>query len=96
MSDEPRDPQGTGTSDASARERLTRGLRHDLRNPLAVVLGRCEMLMSGANGELEERQLRSVEIIHRNATRMVEMLEELAALAAELPDGGGKRPGGVD
>lgn len=92
MSDEPRDPHGTATSDTPARERLQRALRHDLRNPLAVVLGRCEMLSSGAYGDLDERQLRSVEIIHRNATRVVEMLEELATLVAELPEGGPKEP----
>lgn len=51
-----------------------------------MVLGRCEMLSSGAVGELDERQLRSVEIIHRNATRVVEMLEDLAELLPDLPD----------
>ena len=65
------------------RERLRRALRHDLRNPLAVVLGRCEMLLSGAFGDLDERQLRSVEIIQRNAERVVEMLGEMAELASD-------------
>ena len=65
------------------QERVRRALRHDLRNPLAVVLGRCEMLISGAFGELDERQLRSVEIIQRNAERVVEMLGELAELVGE-------------
>ena len=76
---------GSSSSDEGARERLRRALRHDLRNPLAVVLGRCEMLSSGAFGEMDERQLRSVEIIHRNANRVVEMLEDLAELVSDLP-----------
>lgn len=70
-----------------ARSRLRRALRHDLRNPLAVVLGRCEMLLSGTLGELDERQSRSVEIIQRNAERMVEMLADLAELANETDPG---------
>ncbi len=71
---------------SSPRERLRRALRHDLRNPLAVVLGRCEMLLSGAMGELDEHQRRSVAIIHRNAERVVEMLGELAAAVDRLPE----------
>ncbi len=86
MADEAPGSQGASPSsdaDESPEARLRRALRHDLRNPLAVVLGRCEMLASGAFGELDERQLRSVEIIHRNAERVVDMLEELSRLVPE-------------
>ena len=78
MSDEKPD-----AASSDRRERLRRALRHDLRNPLAVVLGRCEMLLSGALGDLDQRQLRSVEIIQRNAERVVEMLGEMAELASD-------------
>lgn len=93
----PDDAPGSGGSstsadgELSAEQRLRRALRHDLRNPLAVVLGRCEMLTSGAFGELDERQLRSVEIIHRNAERMVDMLEELSELVGQ-PSQDGRGP----
>ena len=63
-----------------------------LRNPLAVILGRCEMLEGGALGELSEAQQRSVGIIHRNATRVVDALEALVDALEALdpsprPDG---------
>ena len=80
MSDDP-----DASLDAT-RVRLRRALRHDLRNPLAVVLGRCEMLISGAVGELDDKQVRSVEIIHRNAERVVELLGELAELIDQSSD----------
>ena len=76
-------------ADSDEREshlRIRQALRHDLRNPLAVILGRCEMLVDGALGELAEPQQRSVEIIRRNATRMVEMLDDLATRHSDLPE----------
>ena len=51
-----------------------------------MILGRCEMLESGAMGDLEASQQRSVEIIHRNAQRVVEMLDDVAPLLDELSD----------
>jgi signal transduction histidine kinase len=66
-------------------------LRHDLRSPLAVIVGRCDMLASGALGALDEHQLRSVEAILRNAERIERELDHLAdhlpaqALTLEIP-----------
>jgi signal transduction histidine kinase len=65
--------------DTDGRDRLRRALRHDLRNPLAVILGRCEMLVGGEMGDLTVGQTRSVEAIQRNADRLVQMLDTLAS-----------------
>jgi len=54
-------------------------LRHDLRTPLAVVVGRCDLLESEAQGPLTEGQRRSLEAISRNALRLQRELEHLAA-----------------
>lgn len=72
----------------SRREQLRRALRHDLRNPLAVILGRCEILTSGAMGDLNDGQARSVDAIQRNAERLVGMLDALADEVDELTRGG--------
>lgn len=65
-------------AEETSQEKLRRALRHDLRNPLAVILGRCEILNSGALGPLNDGQQRSLDAIQRNAERLVEMLQELA------------------
>lgn len=62
---------------------LLRALRHDLRNPLAIILGRCELLESGALGVLEPVQLESIATIERHAQRIVGEIERLAALLEE-------------
>jgi len=67
-------------------------LRHDLRNPLSVILGRCELLLSGAAGPLSDRQRNSLDAVVRNATRMQVELEYLVSavpsdvLEIELPE----------
>ncbi len=48
---------------------------HDLRGALAVVSGQGEMLASGIWGELTEPQLRSVEVILRQADRIRKLHE---------------------
>jgi len=60
-----------------AREEIRRALRHDLRGPLSVVLGRCEMLLAGTYGPLEPEHQRNIEIIHRNAERLLGSIDAL-------------------
>ena len=60
-----------------AREEIRRALRHDLRGPLSVVLGRCEMLLAGTFGPLEPEHKRNIEIIHRNAERLLGSIDTL-------------------
>lgn len=66
--------------------RLRRVVRHDLRNPLTIILGRCELLESELQGPLTEAQQGSVRAITRNAERLLAELDELAALMEALRD----------
>jgi signal transduction histidine kinase len=68
----------------AAPEELRRRVRHDLRSPLAVVLGRAEMLLSGALGPITPAQRASLEAITRSAERLDRELGELAVLLDEL------------
>lgn len=61
-----------------AREEIRRALRHDLRGPLAVVLGRCELLLSGAFGPLQDEHQRNIMIVQRNAERLLSSIDQLA------------------
>lgn len=59
-------------------DKIRRVLRHDVKNPLAVIVGRCELLASGAMGPMSEGQAKSVEAIARAARRIQEMVDALA------------------
>jgi signal transduction histidine kinase len=64
------------------KARFTRGLSHDLKNPLGAIDGHASLLETGVLGELAEPQLRSVVRIRaavRSLTTMVGDLLELAA-----------------
>ena len=66
--------------DSEEGQRLRKLVRHDLRSPLAVILGRCEILEAGVQGSLNDAQQHSVAAIKRQADRLEEMLAELAEL----------------
>lgn len=68
------------------REELRRKLRHDLRSPLAVILGRAELLLEEVYGELTPDQRRSIEVVVRNAERLTRELEEVADALDEGAD----------
>jgi len=55
-------------------------VRHDLRNPLAVVLGQCEILTIELGGPLTDRQRRSVGAIERQTEHLRELVDRLADL----------------
>ena len=42
-----------------------------------MVLGRCEMLLAGTFGPLEPEHKRNIEIIHRNAERLLGSIDTL-------------------
>ena len=54
---------------------IGRVIRHDVRSPLAVVLGQCELLLLDAAGPLTPKQVEAVERIERQARRALEMLD---------------------
>jgi signal transduction histidine kinase len=66
--------------DEACRQELRRVLRHDVRTPLAVILGRCELLAAGLQGPLTPEQLAAVEAVQRNADRLALLLEDAVAL----------------
>jgi len=62
---------------------------HDLRNPLAAILGAIEILQQDT-AELDEQQMYLVDVISRNGARMLELLESLRRkTSGTAPVGGG-------
>ena len=55
---------------------------HELRTPLAAILGYQELLAEGIYGELNERQREPVERIQRSADQILSLLDGLQELAA--------------
>jgi signal transduction histidine kinase len=60
-----------------SKARLMRGLSHDIRNPLGVVVGYSELLEEGLAGQLEVRQHDIVKRMHRAVGRALSMLDDL-------------------
>jgi signal transduction histidine kinase len=56
----------------SVMEDIRRTVVHDLRNPLAVIVGQVEMMKCGIGGP------KNLDAIERNADRLTEMLNKLA------------------
>jgi signal transduction histidine kinase len=54
---------------------------HELRTPLTSVLGYLEVLISGDQGPIPDRQLKSLKVIARNAERLGEMVGDLLTLS---------------
>lgn len=61
------------------RRDLRRSLAHDLRSPLGVVSGYCELLGEELLGSLEPKQQRAVSTIAEQSERLLSGLELLAA-----------------
>jgi signal transduction histidine kinase/GGDEF domain-containing protein len=62
---------------ASLQETFLALLSHDLRSPLAVVLGQCQLLAEGLMGNLNPKQQNAIGSVQRNARRMNQMVEDL-------------------
>ncbi|MEX2282944.1 MAG: histidine kinase dimerization/phospho-acceptor domain-containing protein, partial [Gemmatimonadota bacterium] len=56
-------------------------LGHELRTPLAAILGYQELLSDGLYGELSDRQREPVERIHQSAQQLLYLLDGLQELA---------------
>ncbi|MEZ4321097.1 MAG: histidine kinase dimerization/phospho-acceptor domain-containing protein [Myxococcota bacterium] len=72
-------PGSTGPGAPRDSDALGRRLRHDIRSPLAVVLGQCELLELGIHGPLNEKQRAAIASIRNHSERALEMLDEVAA-----------------
>ena len=57
------------------------GVSHELRSPLTVILSYAHLLSDPEQGELTEGQQRFVEVINRNAGRMIRLIDDLTLLA---------------
>jgi signal transduction histidine kinase len=60
-----------------ARTEFFAGISHDLRTPLTLVLAPLESLLAGEQGPLEGGQRHTLETIHDNAVRLLQMITAL-------------------
>lgn len=72
----------------SLRRDLRRSLAHDLRSPLGVVSGYCELLGEELLGDLEPKQRKAVSTIAEQSERLLGGLELLAARLMSPSDSG--------
>ncbi|MFT4621990.1 MAG: signal transduction histidine kinase [Myxococcota bacterium] len=73
--------------DVARRREIRRVLRHDVRTPLAVILGRCELLAAELQGPMTAEQHTAVDAIRRNADRLAGLLDEAVALLDQTQAG---------
>jgi signal transduction histidine kinase len=64
-----------------SKARLTRGITHDLKNPLGVILGHVDLLEEGVHGELNREQRQSLGRIRKANQFMLRMIDTLLELA---------------
>jgi PAS domain S-box-containing protein len=54
---------------------------HELRTPLASMIGSISLLRSGVMGDVNEKQARLLDILHRNSYRLKELIEDILDLS---------------
>jgi len=67
--------------EAEMRERLMRGISHDLKNPITAIDGHAYLLGEQMLGELTERQQDSVVRIRRSVQSLLALIEDLLELS---------------
>ena len=65
---------------AKARQEFIATVSHELRTPLTAIKGAMGLLLSGATGKLPEKSRNFVEIAHRNADRLVLIVNDILDL----------------
>lgn len=63
-----------------AREQFVTSVSHELRTPLTAVLGHLELLLSD---DLDEHVVRPLQVVHRNALRLRNLVSELLQTAQQ-------------
>ncbi len=63
------------------RTELFGEISHELQTPLVSIRGYTQMILEGRLGKINEEQRRGLEVTLRNVDRMVEMIDNLLALA---------------
>lgn len=66
---------------AQARAVILDTISHEFRTPITVVLGFTELYQEGVLGEVAEEQREALDAIHRNARRLLKLVEGLLDLA---------------
>lgn len=64
-----------------SRERLMRGITHDLKNPLHTIDGHAQLLEDGIIGPLMPEQRDSIRRVRRSVTTMLGLIDDLLDLA---------------
>jgi PAS domain S-box-containing protein len=67
----------------TAKDDFVSTVSHELRTPLASIIGSTELLDDGLAGELTPRQRQLLEVIDRNAERLLALANDLLLLAAQ-------------
>jgi PAS domain S-box-containing protein len=65
-----------------AKDDFVSTVSHELRTPLTSIIGSIELLEDGMAGELEPDQKQMVDVIERNAERLLAMANDLLTLAS--------------
>jgi PAS domain S-box-containing protein len=65
-----------------AKDDFVSTVSHELRTPLTSIIGSIELLEDGMAGELEPRQKQMIDVIERNAERLLAMANDLLTLAS--------------
>ncbi|HET6167135.1 MAG TPA: ATP-binding protein [Marmoricola sp.] len=65
-----------------AKDDFVSTVSHELRTPLTSIIGSIELLEDGMAGELQPAQLQMVDVIERNAERLLAMANDLLTLAS--------------
>src|SRR3989339_1228858 len=63
------------------KEDFFHGITHDLRNPLASMLGFLKFLLDGSVGQVNEKQKYFLEIINRSSNRLLGMINDILDIA---------------
>jgi signal transduction histidine kinase len=69
------------------RDRLVETVNHEVRTPLATIVGHVEMIEDSLEGELPAWTWRSVEAISRSAHRLRHVVDHISALADRSQQG---------
>jgi PAS domain S-box-containing protein len=65
-----------------AKDEFVSTVSHELRTPLTSIIGSIELLEDGMAGDLEPAQKQMIEVIERNAERLLAMANDLLTLAS--------------
>jgi signal transduction histidine kinase len=67
---------------SDAKTDFLANVSHELRTPLTAILGFAEMLADGADGGLNEDQARDLGTIQRSSRHLLELIDDLIAIAS--------------